>query len=92
MQALIERAAHLGLLSTQRRTAFYKQLSARGWRKQEPASAELAPEAAQLAHQIGQALVDRGLAPDDIAILTGFSANADDNPFGTQPSRLRAVT
>jgi Zn-dependent peptidase ImmA (M78 family)/transcriptional regulator with XRE-family HTH domain len=92
IQALIERAAQLKVLSLERRTAFYKQLSARGWRKQEPGSAELPPETPQLARTIGLALRERGLSPDDIATLTGFSAASSENPFiPPSPHRLYAV-
>ncbi|MEV0154144.1 XRE family transcriptional regulator [Micromonospora sp. NPDC050686] len=36
IQALIMRGAHLGLIDEQRKTSLFKQLSARGWRKNEP--------------------------------------------------------
>lgn len=36
MQALIMRGSHLGFIDDARKTSLFKQLSARGWRKQEP--------------------------------------------------------
>jgi hypothetical protein len=36
MQALIMRGANLGLIDEARKTSLFKQLSARGWRKNEP--------------------------------------------------------
>ena len=81
IQALIERAYHLELLPAPRRTSFYKQLSAKGWRKQEPGSSELAPESPQLSYQIGTALLERGLLPADVAEITGYSVDSVDNPF-----------
>jgi Zn-dependent peptidase ImmA (M78 family)/transcriptional regulator with XRE-family HTH domain len=91
MQALVERALHLKMLTPERRTVLYKQLSARSWRKHEPASEELAPEQPRLTVQIGQALVDRGLKPLDIARLTGFSQPSADNPFLLPQRRLRRI-
>jgi len=38
MQALIMRGANLGLIDERRKTSLFKQLSARGWRKNEPVS------------------------------------------------------
>lgn len=36
IQALIMRGAHLGLIDEKRKTSLFKQLSSRGWRKNEP--------------------------------------------------------
>lgn len=91
IQALVDRAHQLGLLASQRRTALYKQMSAHGWRRQEPGSDELLPELPQLAGSIGLALAERGLTPVDISTLTGFSEASDDNPFLLPSRRLRAV-
>lgn len=90
VQALIERARHLGVLTAEQRTLFYKQLSHRGWRKREPASEDIAPEVPRLTSQISEALVSRGLGATEIAELTGFSQDAEDNPFKPGP-RLRVV-
>jgi len=90
VQALIERARHLGVLSADQRTVFYKQLSHRGWRKREPASEDIAPEAPRLSYEIAEALTERGLSDEEIADLTGFSPDADDNPFRVT-RRLRAL-
>lgn len=92
IQALIERAHHLRVITPDRRTSLYKQLSARTWRKQEPGSDDLAPEIPGLAAQIGVALADKGLTPREIAQFTGFNEVSDDNPFLPRgPGRLRVV-
>ncbi|MDQ2710353.1 MAG: ImmA/IrrE family metallo-endopeptidase, partial [Actinomycetota bacterium] len=44
MQALVERAYHLQLLSPSQRTNMYKSFSAKGWRTREPGSEDIAPE------------------------------------------------
>ncbi|GAB3949673.1 XRE family transcriptional regulator [Micromonospora vulcania] len=36
IQALVMRAAHLDLISEERKSSLFRQISARGWRKQEP--------------------------------------------------------
>jgi Zn-dependent peptidase ImmA (M78 family) len=36
IQALIMRSGHLGLIDARRKESLFKQISARGWRKQEP--------------------------------------------------------
>jgi Zn-dependent peptidase ImmA (M78 family)/DNA-binding XRE family transcriptional regulator len=90
-QALIERAYQLGTMAPERRTAYYKQLSARGWRKQEPGSDELPPESPQLTVQIGKALTGQGLTESEIAFLTGHSVRATDNPFMPTAHHLHAV-
>ena len=73
MQALIERAYQLDLLSPGQRTSLYKMFSARGWRTREPGSDELASERPQLVHSIGRSLSDRGLNPGEIAAIAGYS-------------------
>lgn len=91
MQALIERAWNLKLLSGPDRTRLYKQFSARGWRTREPVSDELPPESPQLAREIGEALATRGLSPDEIAHIAGFSQPSDQNPFQPKERPLRAL-
>ena len=91
MQALIERAYHLKVLTPERRTALYKQLSKRTWRKQEPGSEDIAPELPRLGHEIGNALMQRGLTADEIATFTGFSRPLAENPFIPPSRHLRRV-
>ena len=67
-------------------------LNAKGIRRREPASDEIAPESPRLARHIGEALRDRGLAPDEVAELAGFADASSDTLF-QQPTRgLRMVT
>lgn len=91
MQALIERAYQLGLLSRPDRTRFYKQFSARGWRKSEPLSDQLPPERPSLAAGIGEALRSQGLTDDEIAQIAGYATATDENPFQPRDRRLRAL-
>ena len=91
IQALIERAYQLDMMESEHRTRLYKQLSARGWRKQEPGSSELAAEIPNLGLQIGSALVERGLDAQEIAEMTGFSEPTLDNPFIPPSRHLSAV-
>jgi Zn-dependent peptidase ImmA (M78 family)/transcriptional regulator with XRE-family HTH domain len=91
MQALIERAYEARTMTSQQRTAMYKTFSTKGWRKREPVSDELRPEHPDLVCEIGAALQDRGLTPDEIAHLAGFS-DADHNTIFRVPGRtLHAV-
>ena len=90
MQALIERAHRLGTLSAHQRTSLYKALSSRGWRTKEPLSEELPPERPRLVERLGQALVDRGLSPEEVAALAG-AAPGRDYPFFLPRPGLSAV-
>lgn len=90
MQALVERAYQLGLLSPTQRSSTYKLLSAKGWRTREPGSDDIAPERPSLARAIAEDLSARGLTPDDIASIAGFSAPARNTLFRT-PVGLRVV-
>lgn len=59
MQALVERAYHLDLLSPTQRTSMYKMFSAKGWRSREPGSDDIATEQPALAEAIAQELSTR---------------------------------
>jgi Zn-dependent peptidase ImmA (M78 family)/DNA-binding XRE family transcriptional regulator len=90
MQAIIERANELGVITAPQRTNLYKSLSAKGWRTREPASDELPLEVSRLPQNIGDALLTRGLKTSDIANMAGYKEDDMNHPF--QPSRhLRAV-
>lgn len=90
MQALIERAWRTKLINQRERTNLYKQLSARGWRKQEPLSDQLPPESPSLPDDVGHALLAQGFQADEIANLMGMK-NADiAHPF-VPSRRLRAL-
>lgn len=66
MQALIERAHGLNLITAAQRTNLYKSLSARGWRTSEPVSKELPAETPSLTQSIGSALLAKGYSLADI--------------------------
>lgn len=89
MQALVERAYMLGMLSPTQRTSMYKTFSAKGWRTREPGSEDIARERPALARSIGQDLTARGLSPDDVAQMTGFSRPSRNTLF--PPGGLHAV-
>ncbi|MGH3873973.1 MAG: ImmA/IrrE family metallo-endopeptidase [Pseudonocardiaceae bacterium] len=89
IQALVEHAYQLDLLSSTQRSGMYKTLSARGWRTCEPASEDIAPERPVLAQSIGQSLSARGLSPDEVAGMAGFSEPSRNSLF--RPSGLRVV-
>lgn len=83
MQALVERAYHLELLSPTQRTSMYKMFSAKGWRNQEPGSDDIAPERPALAESIGHELSARGLSPAEVAAIAGFAEPEDNVLFRT---------
>jgi Zn-dependent peptidase ImmA (M78 family)/transcriptional regulator with XRE-family HTH domain len=89
MQALIERAHSLEVLSADKRTSLYKQLSARQWRTREPGSDEIPEEHPALMEQVGAHLANQGLSPDEVAQISGY-ADATSN-WLIPTRRLRAV-
>ncbi|MEU6524863.1 ImmA/IrrE family metallo-endopeptidase [Streptomyces sp. NPDC046924] len=91
MQALIERARELNVISPEKRTNLYKSLSNKGWRTKEPLSDELAPEVPQLAQTIGAAMANKGLTREEIASIAGFSGPETNKIFAAQERRLRAI-
>jgi Zn-dependent peptidase ImmA (M78 family) len=89
MQALVEQAYQLGMLSSTQRTSTYKLMSAKGWRTHEPGSGDIAPEEPALMQAIGESLSNRGLSPNEVATIVGFSAPSHNNLF--QSTGLRVV-
>lgn len=81
MHALLERAHHLRVISPAKRMSFDKKFSAMGWRTREPISEELPPETATLPRRIGDALIEKGLTPEEIAHLAGYSSADVAHPF-----------
>lgn len=90
MQALVERAHTLGLISPTQRTSTYKLLSAKGWRVREPGSEDITPERPTLPHIITTGLRERGLTATDIARIAGFAAPSSNTLF-REPMGLRVV-
>jgi len=95
MQALIERAWDLEVITREQRMNFYKKLSYYGWRTQEPVSDELPPERTALPQSIGDSLVSKGRTSREIAELAGFADETAEHPFrsavASAPSGLRLV-
>lgn len=89
MQALVEWAYHLQVLSPTQRTNMYKMFSAKGWRGREPGSEDIAPEETRLAAAIGQELTKRGLTADEVAHIAGFAEPKRNTLF--RAGGLRAV-
>jgi len=87
MQALVERAFQLHVMTASQRTNLYKSMSANGWRIHEPVSDEIPLERAKLPQLIGNALHQRGLSVAEIAKIAGFSPSNSENPF--RPSDVR---
>jgi len=90
IQALIERAWDMKMVSAAQRTRFYKALSARGWRIREPLSTEVVPENPGLPRKIGETLAAGGLSLQEIAELAGFARPDPHNPYLPMP-KLRAL-
>jgi Zn-dependent peptidase ImmA (M78 family) len=90
VQALIERAWQLKMIDSAERTRFYKALSARGWRKSEPSSEDLALERPELTSKIGENLFSHGLSHEEIAALAGFWCPDPMNPYLPR-RKLRAL-
>lgn len=91
MQALIQRAFGLHVMTSEERTRMYKRFSARGWRKREPGSESLAPESPELLIRVAHGLTARGLDDTDIEQITGVACG---NPLQILPRpqpRLRAL-
>jgi Zn-dependent peptidase ImmA (M78 family) len=90
MQAIIERAWGLKLITQAQRTNLYKGLSFRGWRSREPVSDELSSELPELPQSIGGALAAGGLSPSEIAHVVGLAGPDTAHPFMPRQT-LRAL-
>ncbi|MFE3202875.1 helix-turn-helix domain-containing protein [Embleya sp. NPDC059237] len=91
MQALIERARDLDVITMDKRTSLYKSLSNKGWRMREPLSDELVIEEPALAISIGDAMEAKGLTRDEIAEMAGFSEASLNTVFAAPVRHLRAI-
>jgi Zn-dependent peptidase ImmA (M78 family) len=90
MQAILERAYRLGLVTSEARTKFYKMMNARGWKTNEPDIEYIAVEKPALPVHIGNALRTRGLTDEEAARIAGY-AEPSENPFRPESNRLRVV-
>lgn len=91
MQALIERAYSLKVMTPSQRTSLYKRFSSMGWRTREPISDELPQEHPRLARHIGSVLLDKGLTAAEIARIAGFAEMEKVHPFQPAAPHLRTV-
>jgi Zn-dependent peptidase ImmA (M78 family) len=91
IQALVERAHQLKVITAGQRASKYKQLSRMGWRIREPISDELAVEQPHLTASITQALIDKGFSLQEIAKLAGFSDTDNNSMFKPVGPSLRVV-
>jgi Zn-dependent peptidase ImmA (M78 family) len=90
MQALLERAYRMKLVTPEARTKFYKMMNARGWKTNEPGAEFVAREKPALPALIGQTLKNRGLTDEEAAAQAGY-ADVAQNPFRAVSNRLRVV-
>lgn len=91
MQALLERAYSLKMVTPEARTRFYKMMNAKGWKTNEPGSEFIPNERPEFPTRIGDALTAKGFSEERIAEFAGAATPAD-NPFKPTPtSRLRAL-
>lgn len=92
MAALFEHAYRLGKATSTDRQRFYRNMNARGWRRNEPAADAIADETPELARTIGQTLLNTaGLTRDEVARLTGRREAAGEVVFLPPETRLRAL-
>lgn len=90
MQALLERAYRMGLVSAEARTKLYKAMNARGWKTKEPGIESIVREKPSLPAHIGMTLRSRGFTDQQAAAIAGY-ANPADNPFRPEGGRLHAI-
>ncbi|QIK82977.1 ImmA/IrrE family metallo-endopeptidase [Sanguibacter sp. HDW7] len=79
--ALVMRAHSLGAISDAEKTSLFKQISARGWRINEPANDEIPVERPRLARHIADSMVAGGLSEGELAIAVGFSDAKHNDAF-----------
>jgi hypothetical protein len=92
MAAIFKHAYRLGKVTGVDRQRFYRTMTARGWRRNEPAAEAIADETPELARTIGQSLLTTaGLTRDEIARLTGRRNAAAEVVFLPPETRLRAL-
>ena len=92
MQAIYERAYRMGKVTAAQRTSFYRNMNARGWKKNEPGSEKIPQETPQLARTIGEQLISSGgLSRDEVAQLTGRRGAVNESVFLPPDKRLRVV-
>lgn len=79
--ALVMRAHTLGAISDLEKTSLFKQISARGWRINEPANEEVPVEKPRLAQHIADTLVAGGLNEEELACVVGYASAANNVDF-----------
>lgn len=90
MQALLERAYRMDLVSGETRTKVYKAMNARGWKTNEPGIEFLAREKPSLPAHIGKTLKSRGFTDQQAAAIAGYRDPAE-SPFQPESGRLHLV-
>lgn len=79
--ALVMRAHSLGAISDDEKTSLFKQISARGWRVNEPANDEVPVERPRLAQHIADSLLAGGLSEFELARAVGYSDETHNSAF-----------
>ncbi|MDN5660319.1 MAG: ImmA/IrrE family metallo-endopeptidase [Brevibacterium aurantiacum] len=87
MQAIFERAFRLGLASGTDRQNFYRQISRKGWRTEEPEEDRVPVESPRLVSGLVAQFRSAGLTNDDFADLTGYARDAVPDVFLPQSGR-----
>lgn len=90
MQALLERAYRMQLVTPEARTKFYKSMNAKGWKANEPYSEFIPSEPPEFPTLIGNALKGKGYTDEQVAEIAG-AADPSQNPFRPTAGRLRAL-
>lgn len=91
MQALIERAHQLRVITQPERAALYKKFSKLGWRVREPVSDELPSEVPHLTETVASTLQSKGFSEEDVAKIAGYSDPSLNTIVCTEWPRLRAI-
>lgn len=87
MQAIFERGFRLDLASATDRQNFYKQVSRKGWRTEEPDEDLVPVESPSLVSNLLAQFRSAGLSEDDFADVAGYKRGAIPDVFSPQPRR-----
>ena len=91
MQAIIERAFRLRIMTKQTRTGLYRRFGARGWRRHEPGSDTIPEEKPALLDSLMQQLQAINAAPEAITRITGVTTDSPNQLLPIRPPGLRLL-
>lgn len=87
MQAIFERSFRLGLVSGTERQNFYRQMSRKGWRTEEPDEDFIPVETPNLVSNLLAQFRSAGLSDEEFADAAGYKRGAIPDVFSPQPRR-----